>query len=88
MHRRRDELHQKQKAETDRFKRLVQDAEDWQLSQKLREFINRSEQYYLDRDGDIEKGSEVAAWLEWARRQADRMDPFLPDPPSVLDEVI
>jgi hypothetical protein len=27
-------------------------------------------------------------WLVWTRKEADRLDPFTPSPPSVLDERI
>jgi hypothetical protein len=31
-------------------------------------------------------GGDPAVWREWARRQADRLDPFVRSPASVLDE--
>jgi hypothetical protein len=88
LQRRRQELQQRQKAEQARVDKLVADAAAWRRSQVLREYILQVEQAGVARDGRIEEGGEVARWLEWARQQADRLDPFTPSPPSVLDERI
>ena len=38
------------------------------------------------RSWSADKQSENRAWIEWAARQADRMDPLVSEkPPSVLD---
>lgn len=30
--------------------------------------------------------TSLADWVEWALRQADRLDPFTPSPRSILDD--
>jgi hypothetical protein len=42
----------------------------------------------IERFGRIEEGSELDEWLRWATQQADRIDPLMPNPPSVLDETL
>lgn len=32
----------------------------------------------------IEAGSELEKWLDWAEQQADRVDPLVQSPPSIL----
>jgi hypothetical protein len=88
LQRRREELLQRQRAEQARVDRLCADASAWKQSQALREYIAEVERVALARDGGGEAGGELARWLEWARQQADRLDPFTPSPPSVLDERI
>ena len=34
---------------------------------------------------DIGRESEFGKWLIWARAQADRLDPLVKSPPSILD---
>lgn len=88
LHRRRQELQEKQNAEQARVAKLIADAAAWRQSRIIREYILEVEQAALADDGRIEEGGELARWLEWARQQADRLDPFKPSPPSVLDERI
>jgi len=76
----------KQKIEKDRVAELIADAEAWHSSQVLREYILAVEQFFLARDAQIKEGGEAAQWFEWARQQADRIDPLTPNPPSIMDE--
>ena len=39
-----------------------------------------------DKRGPIKDGSEADQWIQWAVCQADRMDPLIENPPSVIDE--
>lgn len=36
--------------------------------------------------GEIKAGSELERWIIWALQQADRIDPLVDSPPSILDE--
>ncbi len=36
--------------------------------------------------GAIDPEGELAKWLDWARKHADRVDPLIESPPSVFDE--
>ena len=41
---------------------------------------------FVTRYGSLEPGSKQVEWLEWATRHADRADPLVESPPSILDE--
>ena len=56
----------------------------WERSERMRRFIAA----YAEKSSSwsAEKQPKYKAWIEWARRQADRVDPFVADKPaSVLD---
>lgn len=40
----------------------------------------------IQRLGKIQPGSELEQWLSWATQHADRIDPLVESPPSILDE--
>jgi hypothetical protein len=74
-------------AEQARVDELVADAEAWELSRKIREYIAawiaRKE---AAANAKITPGSEADKWIIWALAQADRLDPLTESPPSILDE--
>ncbi len=72
-------------AERGRVEALRKQAKDWKEAENLRAFIETARQQCQER-GPNEPDSEFAKWLEWALQQADRLDPFRPSPPSILDE--
>jgi len=88
LQRQRYVLQQKQIVEQARVDNLLADAESWRKSLMLREYISQVREFVTERDGAIEQGGELERWLKWADDQADRLDPFSPSPPSVLDERI
>jgi hypothetical protein len=84
--RRRAEEEARKKAERERVERLIGEARSWNESRLLREYIGEVHRRLIERHGVIEEGSEAAHWLAWAGEQADRLDPFVQGPHSVLDE--
>lgn len=73
------------KAEKARFESLLTQAENWRKSKLIRELIEAVRAAH-SAGGPIDPGSKIAEWLEWAARQADRLDPLQVSPPSILDE--
>lgn len=73
------------KKEKARLKKLLIQAENLQLSRNLRELINivKSSPKALSQ---IAPDTPLEEWLEWATSQADRLDPLIPSPPSILDD--
>jgi hypothetical protein len=86
--RRQDELEQQQKQEREKVDSLFREANAWQQSKVIRDYLQTVEKLALERSGSIEEGNELSQWLQWARRQADRLDPLTPSPPSILDQQI
>jgi hypothetical protein len=76
----REEIQEEEK-KLEQFNKWV---EEWERAERLRRFIAAYEQ--KSRSWSADKQPEYQAWIEWATRQADRVDPFIAKkPPSVLD---
>lgn len=72
---------QEEEKKLEQFNKWV---DSWEHAERLRRFITA----YAgkSRSWSADKQSEYRAWVEWATRQADRMDPLVSEkPPSVLD---
>jgi len=67
---------QKAREEQERIHTLEADVANWVKSQQIREYVDRVEEQ-VRLSGQIEKGSEIAERLAWARRYADRVDPLI-----------
>jgi hypothetical protein len=72
---------QKEKA---RLAKLETDAKNCHLSQKLRAYIEAVR--LRQRTPEISSDEELRNWLDWATQQADRLDPLVKSPSSILDE--
>jgi hypothetical protein len=88
LRRRREELKRKQQEEQGRVDQLLDEAASWRQSRVLRAYIQTVEATARRNRDPIEDGSGFDEWLKWARRQAERLDPLVPSPPSILDERI
>jgi hypothetical protein len=79
--RRRQQREQRQRLIAEEQKRLdglLQDVEAWHLARRIRTYLKA-----IDESSD-----EVTDdWIRWAADQADRIDPSVPSPKSILDEV-
>lgn len=64
---------------------LLDQAARWRQSRSVRLFIEEARQRARVDELGIE-GDDFAQWLAWATEQADRLDPFSPNPPSILDD--
>jgi hypothetical protein len=76
------------KTERARADALIEKSTQWQQSQNLRDYIEAEKHRYLASHTEIESDSDFSLWLEWAVQQADRLDPLVDSPPSILDEVV
>ncbi|MDD5677010.1 MAG: hypothetical protein PHW60_03335 [Kiritimatiellae bacterium] len=83
--RRREELAAQILAEQVKIDELSKQAKNWQASQKLREYIIAVRANAMTHGKNIDSGSDLGKWLEWAKQQADRLDPLVESPPSILD---
>lgn len=64
--------------EAQKVRELETEATAWQKSRQLRAYISGVERA-AKRTGPIETGSELDAWLSWARSHANRIDPLHAD---------
>ena len=84
--RRRAELELKIQKEKQRVAQLITDAENRQKSNLIREFILAIEKEHSEGNCIYEPATDFKAWNQWARNQADRLDPLTSSPPSIIDE--
>jgi hypothetical protein len=70
--------------EEKKLEQLNKWIDEWERSERLRRFIAAYTE--KSQSWSAEKQPEYKAWIEWATRQADRIDPFVSEKPrSVLD---
>lgn len=84
--RRRKELFIAQEKEKERLRYLDGEIASWHKAQEIRAYVEAVRIHALKQHGRIDPGSEMDQWLTWATAQADRYDPLVKGPPSVLDE--
>ncbi|MBA1146686.1 hypothetical protein H0Z60_06400 [Ectothiorhodospiraceae bacterium WFHF3C12] len=80
--RRREELRREVEAEQRRVDALLAESAAWEKSQQLRDYIAAVRGIRLNSDGI---NGVTEQWLDWAEQQADRLDPTVESPPSILD---
>jgi hypothetical protein len=80
----RAELRQIEKEER-KIKALERDAIRWRRAERLRAYIEAVRRDAV-RKTDPEDQAKALEWVEWAERQADRIDPLIPIPRSLVDD--
>jgi len=85
--RRREESARLRREEEARVKALEENAASWKRSQEIRAYIQAVKEAAVRQQGQIPAGSGLEKWLKWASDQADRLDPLVKRPPSILEEV-
>jgi monoamine oxidase len=80
----RAELRKQVEAEEAKLAQLNQWVKSWEEAERLRRFIAVYAEKTKSGPPDSQPGHK--AWIEWATREADRLDPFVTEKPaSVLD---
>ncbi len=72
--------------EKEQLKQLDAEVANWHRSQKIRQYAVAVKQAAIKKHGAIDPGSKLDQWLIWAEQQADRLDPLVESPYSVLDD--
>ena len=78
-------LHATVTAERSRVTALREQAKLWCEAQNLRGFVDEARKRSRGPEPALQ-GPDLDRWAEWALAQADRLDPFVPSPPSILDD--
>jgi hypothetical protein len=71
--------------EEKKIKALEREAIAWHRAERIREYIAALRRDAV-RKTDPEDQAKVLEWVEWAERQADRIDPLKPSPHSLVDQ--
>ena len=82
----RERLREEIEAETQRRDDLLKMSENWRQAHTLRQFLEACQNLRSSRNNDDQKPKEeFENWLQWAYAHADRLDPLVDSPPSILD---
>jgi hypothetical protein len=84
--RKAEERARQRREEEVRVKNLEEQASLWMRARNIREFVSAYKEMVVKKKGAIEAGSEYEKWIVWASNQADRFDPLVESPPSILEE--
>lgn len=71
--------------EEKKIKTLEREAIRWERAERIREYVEAVRQDAV-RKTNSDELAKVLEWVEWAERQADRIDPLKPSPPSLVDD--
>lgn len=82
----RQEVKRLKDKERARVEHLELEVKNWNRSRRIREYVDVVREFLINRDGEIQPGSDGETWLGWATAQADRYDPLCHSPHSILDE--
>lgn len=79
---------EEQKQEQRKLDGLLAQVSDLRRSREIREFVAYVRQVHECKGTKIGADSELSKYLKWAELQADRLDPAIDSPKTILDEVI
>jgi hypothetical protein len=57
----------------------------WTRAQQMRDFIAALEKVWTEQGLNLSPERQAGQRIIWMRQQADRLDPMLPNPPSIID---
>jgi hypothetical protein len=72
-------------AEERKVKELEGWVDCWARAKQMRDFIADLERVWTEAKHDLSPEAEKGKRLAWMKQQADRLDPMIPSPPSILD---
>jgi hypothetical protein len=84
--RRREEKPQLRREEAERVRALEHEVASWHKIQQMRKYLCVLREAATKKHGSINPDRDLGRWLKWAEWQADRFDPLVNAPPSILDE--
>ena len=87
---------QKKQEELDRLAELIREEEEkvkdldrwvtnWVRAEQMRGFVAALEKSWTEQGHDLSPEAPKGQRIIWMRQQAERVDPTLPNPPSILD---
>jgi hypothetical protein len=79
------ELRPKVEEEDRRVRALEQEAENWKKAKTIREYVLAVVGAKKEAGDEIGPNTPTGIWIVWALQQADRLDPLVKSPPSILD---
>lgn len=83
----REKLKEQREAEQQRVDQLLAEANAVHQSRIIRSYVELVRQAGAGK-GRFDSVRALEAWVKWASQQADRIDPLVESPPSILDQTI
>lgn len=83
--RREREAQENIEIEKRKFIELKRNVKNYHNCNLIREYISKYKLKLLDESLIEDKKQEIMDYIDWALKQADRLDPFVLSPPSILD---
>ncbi len=83
--RKRIELSELVREEEKRVQELAGWVDGWTRAKQMREFIAELEGVWQAENADLSPDAPKGKRIAWMKQQADRMDPTVASPPSILD---
>jgi hypothetical protein len=83
--REREELARRIAEEEKKVKQFEDWVRNWKRAQEMRDFIAALEKSWLQEGHDLSPEAQKGQRIIWMKQQADRIDPMLQGPPSILD---
>ena len=72
--------------EQERLNKLLSAVDSWHRSRRVREYVSDVVERVEAAHGPLPQDHPFFEWVAWAEVQADRLDPLIEGPPSILDE--
>ena len=82
----REAFEQAKKTEEQKLSQLLSETEAWHKSKQIREYIEAVKQTININKGSTFSIEESDSWIYWATEQANRIDPLVASPDSILDK--
>jgi len=79
------ELRDQINKEEEKIKQLMAWNDSWLKARQLREFISALEKVWTEQGLDLSPEAEKGKRIRWMKDQADRLDPMIENPVSILD---
>lgn len=79
-------MREKREREQARLNLLHEQTRDWVSAQQIRSYVEAVRTSGPQVVAEAYQGLETDKWVFWASQQADRLDPLVASPASVLDE--
>jgi hypothetical protein len=76
------------RAEETRVQRLEDAAKNWARAKLIREYVVAFTDCKMKEGHQLSPNSALGKWVAWASQQADRIDPLVESPPSILDRKV
>jgi len=85
--RKRNEILKAIENERKKLQELKKNVKKFHNSNLIREYISQYKLKLLNQNLTDEQKKGITDYIEWAQKQADRLDPFIESPPSILDNL-